>query len=414
MATFKTEIRKHQQRADGSYNVKLRITHKRRSRWIPTNIDVTADDLTTRGDKIKTRAVLDRCEDLLRRVRADVARLSPFALEEMSVEQVAEWIRKEERGEGWRLDFFEWGRECVAGMSEGARGHYTRALHALARYLGRDTLDINELRAMDIRGFGAYLDTEPKARTSVPKKVGGVSRTYISALSRLHTLARNCFNDPDAERQLIPRNPFDGYRPAPAPKIRGGQTSLGIEGIQALIDARPEDRRERQAVALFLISFCLMGANLADLYDAPPVSGDTWIYRRRKVVERKGADAEIRVRVPDCVRPLLAEFPDPTARRWLGLWAWSASRDAATQKVNIYLRRWQARAGMRDFTFYAARHSWGTLAHGRAGFNRDTVDEAMGHNGNLDLADIYIEKDWDMLNRINAGTLALFDWSKPR
>lgn len=414
MATFKTEIRRHQQRADGSYNVKLRITHKRRSRWIPTNIDVTAADLTARGDKIKTQAVLDKCEDLLRRVRGDLARLSPFALEEMDVEQVAEWIRREERGEGWRLDFFAWGRECVAGMKEGARGYYTRALNALARYLGRDTLDINELRAKDIRAFGAYLDTEPKVGTNTPKKVGGVSRAYIAALSRLHSLARNRYNDADAERQLIPRNPFDGYRPAPAPRVRGGQSSLGIEGIQALIDARPEDRRERQAVALFLISFCLMGANLADLYDAPPVKGDVWVYRRRKVADRKGADAEIRVRVPDCVRPLLAEFPDTTGRRWLGLWAWSASRDAATQKVNIYLRRWQKRAGMRDFTYYAARHSWATISHGRAGFNRDSIDEAMGHNGNLDLADIYIEKDWDMLNRINAGTLALFDWSKPR
>ena len=60
-ATFKTEIRKHQQREDGSYNIKLRITHKRRSRWIPTNITITPQDLTARGDKVRTQAVLDKC-----------------------------------------------------------------------------------------------------------------------------------------------------------------------------------------------------------------------------------------------------------------------------------------------------------------------------------------------------------------
>lgn len=414
MATFKTEIRKHQQREDGSYNVKLRITHKRRSRWLPTNIDITPHDLTARG-KIKTQAVLDKCEDLLRRVRADVSRLSPFALEEMDVEQVAEWVRKEERGEGWRLDFFEWGRQYVAGMSDGARGHYTRALNALARYLGTDKIDINDLRASDIRAFGAYLDEEPKACSGgKAKKRGGVSKTYISALAHLHALARAQFNDADAERQLIPRNPFDGYKAPPAPRMRGGQQSLGIAGIQALIDARPEVPEERQAIALFLLSFCLMGANLADLYNAPPVSGDWWVYRRKKVEGRKGRDAEIRVRVPSCALPLLAEFPDRTGRYWMGLREWSNSVNNCTAKVNRYLRQWQAKNGMRDFTFYAARHSWSTIAHGGAGFNRDTIDEAMGHNGNLPLTDIYIEKDWEMLNRVNAGTLALFDWSKPR
>lgn len=415
-ATFKTEIRKHQQREDGSYNVKLRITHKRRSRWIPTNITITPQDLTARGDKIRTQAVLDKCEDLLRRVRADVARLSPFALEDMSVEQLADWIRKEEKGEGWRLNFFAWGYECAAGMPESARGNYTRALKAFERYLGKGEIDINEIRAADICGFGEYLDAEPKAGShGKPKKKGGASRTYISALSRLHALARQRYNDMDAERQLIPRNPFDGYKAPPAPRIRGGQSSLGIAGIQALIDARPKNPQERRAIALFLISFCLMGANLADLYEAPPFKGDWWIYRRKKVVERKGKDAEIRVRIPDCVRPLLAEFPDRTGRYWLGLReSWANNVAQGTHKLNRWLRRWQAEAGMRDFTYYAARHSWSTIAHAGAGYNLDTVDEAMGHNGKLPLTDIYIEKDWDMLNRINADTLALFDWSKPR
>jgi hypothetical protein len=40
------------------------------------------------------------------------------------------------------------------------------------------------------------------------------------------------------------------------------------------------------------------------------------------------------------------------------------------------------------------------------------VDEALGHKGQNKMASIYIEKDWQMLNDINARVLALFSWPK--
>lgn len=55
MATFRTCIFSHQRRADGTYNIKLRITHHRKSRWISTTLYALPDDLT-RGLKIKPSA----------------------------------------------------------------------------------------------------------------------------------------------------------------------------------------------------------------------------------------------------------------------------------------------------------------------------------------------------------------------
>ena len=424
MATLKCEIRRHQRRADGTYNVKLRITHKRQSRWLPTTIYATDADLTARG-KIKAQRILDRCEDLLRVVRATLARLSPFALEDMDAEGLTEWLRRELGAEGWRLDFFAWGRECIAGMSEGARGNYARALSAFSRFLNTDTIDINAIRAADIRAFGDWLDAEPKqhgsgraggsAPTSKAKRAGGVSRSYVRSLARLHALARRRYNDPDAERQAIPRNPFDGYEAQSAAPAPEGQHSLGVAGIQALIDAEAREGLEwthRQALALFLLSFCLMGVNIADLYEAQPVRGEWWIYRRKKI-RRKGAAAELRVRVPREAARYLAVLKDGTGRRWLGLHLQSADAVRATQKENKRLRSWQRASGWEgDFTYYAARHSWGTIAHGVAGAELAAVDEALGHKGQNKMASIYIEKDWQMLNDINARVLALFSWPK--
>ena len=420
MATYHTEVRRHAQRQDGTYNVKLRITHHRTSRWLPTSITATDADLTARG-RIKSQRILDLCEDLLRSVRQAAATLSPFALEDMSVDDLAAFLRSALGASDWRLDFFGWGRDCIAGMTPGARGNYTRALNALARFLGRTEIDINALRAADIRAFGDWLDAEPKQHgtgrageagsTRTAKVRGGVSASYVRSLARLHALARARYNDPDAERLLIPRNPFDGYGTRPAPP-RGGQSSLGVAGIQAMIDALPDaDWLHAQALALALLSFCLMGANIADLYRARPPKGDWWVYRRKKVEERKGKDAEVRVRLTREARMLAGLLADRSGVWWLGLHNWGASAERVDQTENRRLRSWQKRQGCEDFTFYAVRHSWGTIAGGvGVGAEIDRVDQALGHNGSLRLANIYIEKDWPLLNDINARVLGLFDW----
>ena len=77
--------------------------------------------------------------------------------------------------------------------------------------------------------------------------------------------------------------------------------------------------------------------------------------------------------------------------------------------MNAALRRWQRREGLPDFTFYAARHTWATLAR-RAGVEKATVDECLGHVGDFHLTDIYAERPWDLLDAANAKVLALFEW----
>lgn len=61
MATFKAEIQN--KRADGTYNVKIRVTHNRQIKRLSTNIYVTSEDLTLTG-KIKNQKILDKFEPI--------------------------------------------------------------------------------------------------------------------------------------------------------------------------------------------------------------------------------------------------------------------------------------------------------------------------------------------------------------
>ena len=77
--------------------------------------------------------------------------------------------------------------------------------------------------------------------------------------------------------------------------------------------------------------------------------------------------------------------------------------------VNKYLRQWCQREGLDPFTFYAARHSFATLAR-RQGVEKATIDEALGHLGDYQVADIYAERNWRLAWEANRKVLELFRW----
>ena len=46
MATFKAMIKKGNKKADGTWNIVIRFTHKTKVRFIPTTIYITKKDIT--------------------------------------------------------------------------------------------------------------------------------------------------------------------------------------------------------------------------------------------------------------------------------------------------------------------------------------------------------------------------------
>ena len=170
-----------------------------------------------------------------------------------------------------------------------------------------------------------------------------------------------------------------------------------------------EDDPERTALDIFVLSFALMGANLADLYEAPPLRRGAWTYERKKTRSRRADGAEMVVDVPLCAMPFVSRL-DTGGQWWLGkLHKLSRLPENITACVNRSLHRWQQREGVPPFTFYAARKTWATLAR-KAGVEKATIDECLCHVGDLRMADIYIEKDYTLLNEANAKVLALFEW----
>ena len=226
-------------------------------------------------------------------------------------------------------------------------------------------------------------------------------------LQHLFNAAKDRYNDEDCNRILIPKSPFDKIQKVfPASQ---GQKNLGRELMQRLIDAQVDNATIRTALDAFILSFGLMGANMADLYYAAPVRGE-WVYNRQKTMTRRADRAEMRVVIPPEMQPYIERLQDAPGGWWLPvLHRMARNKDYATAKVNDALKRWCEDNDVQPFTFYAARHTWASLAR-KAGVEKATIDECLCHKGDFTLTDIYAERSWDLMTEANRKVLDLFTW----
>lgn len=423
MITFKAIIIPNNRRKDGTYPVKIRVTFKGVTRRLPTTLACTSGDLT-RSLKIKSADILTRADELIARMRGAVKDLSPFDLDTWDVDRVVAHIKDALAGKSFRLDFFEWGDRFLTAKTESTGRTYANALNALERYLGKRELDINDISRAMLIGFAEFVDAEPKihynaatgtkVRSASGKIPGGASSRYLTKLRHIFDAAKDRFNDEDAGRILIPRSPFNKVA-RPLPPSVNGQKNLGRELMQKIISAETPDPSVRKALDTFVVSFGLMGANMADLYAAKPFTGPVWTYNRQKTRSRRADKAEMRVEIPPELDPYIARLRGRKgAAWWLSvLHAYAPNANRCTAYVNVALKRWCADNGVPPFTFYAARHSWASLARA-AGIEKATIDEGLCHKGDYAMADIYAEKSWDLIWAANRKVLDLFQWPQPQ
>ena len=108
-------------------------------------------------------------------------------------------------------------------------------MNALERFLGRRTLDINDITRTMLLEFVEFVDNEPKihynwiTKESVPTNKErlnkGASSRHLMKLQHLFNAAKDRYNDEDCNRILIPKSPFDKIpKVFPAPQ---GQKNLG-------------------------------------------------------------------------------------------------------------------------------------------------------------------------------------------
>lgn len=421
MITFKAIVIPNNRRKDGTYPVKIRVTYKGVSRRLATAMVCKPTDLT-RSLKIKNADILSKADELIIKMRDVVKDIPLFDLEDKDVDWVVRKIKDTLSGDSFKLDFFQWSDRYLKQKGESTRKAYERALNALERFLAKRELDVNAITKMMLLDFMEFVEAEPKMhynrktkeweKTEKEKVAKASSSIHIMKLQHLFNAAKYRYNDEDADLIRIPRSPFDGIKKE-FPAGDNAQEGLPRDVIQKMILYETDNPQIRVALDAFIVSFATMGANLGDMYFSPPVQGDRWIYKRLKTTKRRADGAEMKVTIFPELQPYLDRLQEGADGQWWlpELHRVGAKKHTCNEKLNDYLRRWQAAEGIEDFTFYAARHSWSTLARSM-GYDLALVNDCLCHRDKWDDGRRYAPSTWEERNAVNRAVLDSFEWEK--
>ena len=401
-------------RKDGSYPVKVVIYFKGKERKMATHIVAEQKDLT-RSLHLKQGDVLNAVQDLIIDMRAACRDIPYFDLEYRDVDFVVQYIKGKFAKKEFSLDFLAFGYQFIQQKKESTRRQYIQPLRAFARFIGKDQIDINAITSKMVDEFIEFLNNEPRLywnkkecvskEGKKKKKSGSQASRHVSKLAAIYKAAKKKYNNEDTDYIVIPRSPFEGHDvPVSASQ---GQKPLRNEIIQLLISANPKNCRQRWAIDVAIISFGLMGMNLADIYEQQPPKNNVLVYYRKKTRDRRADKAEMQIDIPSCLSPYISRLRGK-GNAWLNVLHEWVPENRLCRAVNRGLEKWCEAEKIERFTFYALRKSWGTIARRYA--DKSIVDEGLAHVGDFSLTDIYAERPWERINEANRKVLELFEW----
>jgi len=154
------------------------------------------------------------------------------------------------------------------------------------------------------------------------------------------------------------------------------------------------------------MSFCLIGMNTADMYDMDKQSYLRIVYNRVKTRSIRHDKARMEVDVPNIIKPLLIKYRDKTGEKMFCFHNTYRDSQSFNKAVNYGLKEIGELLGIDDLEFYAARHTWATLAINEVGIDKYTVHSALNHiDPSMRVTDIYIQRNFAIENIANKKVL---------
>lgn len=391
MATFKATIFKDRQREDKTWNVFIRFTHNRKVRYISTTMYVTKKDMTA-GFKIKNQQVIDKCDALIKAYREKIAPLN-LELNEMPIDDVVAYLKESKRDAGG-IDFVAFARKwCLQHPNLKGVKNYQAAINSFCMFFGRELILCSEVTARTMKQYEGWLAGKPRAQS-----------LYTSSIVRLFNEARDYYNDEDNDIIRIKQS-LRKYKPKQQNVAE--KRALTTEQIRAIF-ALPyrgdtwNGKQPRRDFALdcFKLSFCLLGMNSADLYNAVEYDGEYITYCRTKTKDRRNDKAKMVVRVHPIIKELVEKYRGK--ERVFNFHERFVDMAELNRAINKGLKEIGKELGIDKLQFYAARHSLATIAANEAGIDRWTVNLMLNHTDqSMRVTELYIKRDFSPVNEAN-------------
>lgn len=376
MATFKTCVFKHHKKEDGTYNVKIRVTSQRVKRYIQTPFYVTSKDLT-RSCELKNQHYIDLCEAIISGYRK---KLEPFgmAVLKMSVDRVVDIVTAEYSNCVLFTDVLR-DYEKVRGISQSTLTNFKKLQKHLTKFYGKEDINLCELTSYDLQRW---------VLTMPPKSAG----LYASQLSSLFKFAIKTRNNEEAGVKPIPFNPME--RVEVKKTSHTDKKAISVDELRKVLTFQGCANYEF-AKDVFLSSFFLVGMNLIDMYKLTKeeINGEFIEYYRSKTSKRRDDKAFMKILViPEARASFLRIYEKMHSYEY----------DNLIKSLNYFLKKVGEILKIDRLVFYAARHTWATIAVNDCCIDKYTVHLSLNHvDSKTAITDVYIKKDFTAVDEAN-------------
>lgn len=381
MATITLEFGKKNKGSERKVYFLLVVNNTKKR--LPTGLSVTDSDVSDRG-RIKNLNL----QMLLEKKRRELQdKLYEVQLDVMGHDGIdAEYIATRIMARPNEIDFFSFAEGWMARPANQHKKNYRVMLNNLERFIGKRKLPFSLIDFRFLTGFERFLDGKERAQSM-----------YLGAIRHLYREAMREYN---TDYDLVIKNdPFLRYR-CPKEKMKMGVRALTLQQLIDIYNYKGRAHSQAQVARdCFILSFCLMGMNSADMFWVDKMEDGTIKYNRMKTRTRRADEAYIEVKVHPFIQDLMFRYADD--KRVFNFYKRYADESAFNQNLNIGLKRVGKAVGIPNLTFYQARHTFATLSRNLMKFSKSDVDEALNHVGSYEIADIYIKKDFSVINENN-------------
>lgn len=368
---------------DGKSPVCMRVTFRRKSKYFGLNKQCLAHDFDKKSGRfLRTFPDHRRSNDLLRTWEQRAADVL-YSFERDAVPFTFDRFEAAVFGEQSSTGQTAWqyAAETAADLeTSGSVGNAEKylSISAVLRAF-KPAATLQDIDHVWLERFERYL------RRERGNSDGGTAFT-------LRTLRALCNRAIKQGKMPVAWYPFRTFK-ITAPEYSGGARALTREDVRRLETAETVTDRNRFALDMFLLSFYLRGANMADLarLTAENIVGGRVVYVRQKTgkvysipVTDKVAAIFSRYTSGVYILPILAPgLSEKQARNRIHV---------ATRTVNSGLREVAAAVGVdaANLSFYSARHTGATLLK-REGASVEVISEWLGHS-DLKTTRVYLRK----------------------
>lgn len=400
---------KNRPNKEGNLPVYIKAQHKGERRFLTTALTISPQKY--KGGQIRDSEALG--DLLIHHIAPLEKKLEKVDNPELlSIDELMDIMTAREKVR--RIDFLEFCRNLVEKrLKRNPKDKTALVYKTNVAYLSdfRKTIYTDEIRLAFLDEYAHFLQTERKVKR--PGRCGTVqtitlkplsAQSLHSAMKEFRTLFNHCrkhYNDEDTGNILIPNYPFSRWE---FPKIsnNGSRKALDLETLRKLRDYTGRREFERD---MFFLSFYLVGMNPADLFELTKkeIKNGRLSYCRKKTRTRREDQAFISIAIPEEAAAIMEKYHQPGGEKE---WRWQNYDDAhgLVKRVSRGLREISSDLGA-TITWYAARHTWATLARNDCGYSIDDVAFALNHSSGR-VTDKYIRKDYTLIDRMNEKVIA--------